>query len=315
MLNQMNSEPKSTIITRKSSLSFMLDYIRVVLYQRLTRSALPVFVRGGDVISASPMVLGAHEPHVAETLKHFASDGYDDFLIDIGANIGLTSSAVGNLFKKVVLFEPNPLCLGVLETNLAINLVGTPYEIRGCGLGSSDEKLTLKIPRTNWGGAHVISKDNSYSVETLLAKDGFNNEDLQNYLFREIDIRNAVDVLKEIFEQFRLEGRLSGSIKIDVEGFEVVVLKSIARALPEEMELSIVFEYWAEQIPFEEVLSAFDGRAQIFGLLKTPRVNGSKWKKFLSLMLVGSQNFSLMPWTSSMHATDFVLRVHKEHSR
>jgi len=311
----MNSEKKYTVISKKSSISIFLDYFRVALYQRLTRCAIPVFVRGGDVISASPMVLGVHEPHVAETLKHFASEGYDNFLLDIGANIGLTSSAVGNLFDKVVLFEPNPLCLGILETNLAINLVGTPYEIKSFGLGRSNEKLTLKIPRTNWGGAHIVSKDNAYSAETLLAKDGFDTEDSQNYLFREINIRNTVDVMKEIFEDFRLQGCFSGSIKIDIEGFEGVVLKSIAKALPKEMELSIVFEYWAEKFPFEEVLSAFDGRAQIFGLLKTPRVNGSKWKKLLSLILIGSQKFTLMPWTPSMQATDFVLKVHKKHSR
>ena len=309
----MKSNPKKTVISQKSSLSFLIDYFKVILYQRLTRGALPLFVKGGDIISASPMVIGAHEPHVAETLKLFAGEGYDNFLLDIGANIGLTSSVVGNLFKKVILFEPNPLCLGVLETNLAINLIGTPYEINRFGLGSLNEKLTLKIPRANWGGAYIDSKDNAYSDEILLAKDGFNNEDLKRYLSYEIDIRNAVDVLKEIFEKFRLEGGFSGSIKIDVEGFEILVLKSIAKALPKDMELSIIFEYWEEQFPSEEVLSAFNGRAQMFGLLKSPSISGSKLKKLLSLILAGSQKFFLIPWASSMHARDFVLRVRKEY--
>ncbi len=292
----------------------MLEYFRGMLFQSLTRSALPLFVRGQDIISVNPMVVGSHEPHVLKTLERFANEGFADFLLDIGANIGLTSSVVGKCFKKVVLFEPNPLCLGVLESNLAISLGDTPYDIRRYGLGSSNEKLTLKIPRANWGGAYILSKDNAYSDETLLTKDGLFKNDLQNYLSQVIDIRNAVDILKDVFEKFRLEGSLSGSIKIDVEGFEVVVLKSIAEALPKEMELSIIFEYWGDQFPIEEVLSSFDGRAQIFGLMKTPRVNGSKWKKLISLILARSQKFILMPWESSMHATDFVLRVRKDHS-
>jgi FkbM family methyltransferase len=299
----------NTIITQKSSWSVVLEYLKVVLYKRITRRALPIFVRGGDVISANPMVNGSHEQHVAATLEDFANDGYSDFLLDIGANIGLTSSAVGNVFDKIILFEPNPLCIGVLEANLAISLVNTPFEIRRYGLGSSNEKPTLKIPRSNWGGAHIVSEDNAYSGEILLAKDGFSIDDDRNYITQKIEIRNAVDVLKDIFEQFRIEGNLTGSIKIDVEGFELVVLQAIAVGLPHEMGLSIIFEYWADKFPAEEILSAFQGRAQLFAVIKTPRVAGSQLRKLISLLFAGKQAYSRVPWKPGLQATDFVLKV------
>jgi FkbM family methyltransferase len=307
----MISETKNTLIIQKSSWSFLIDYFRVLLYHNITKSALPLFVKGGDVISASPMVVGSHEPHVAVTLEFFAKNGFSDFLLDIGANIGLTSSLVGHAFKRVVLFEPNPLCLGVLETNLAINLIETPYEIKRYGLGRSNERLTLKIPRGNWGGAYISSRDNAYSSETLLAKDGFIVENLQKYLLREIEIRNATEVLEEIFRSFRTEKSLSGSIKIDVEGFEIVVIKAIAEVLPIDMELSIIFEYWEEQLPIEEILLAFDGRAKLYGLIKSPDVKGSRWRKLFSLLFQGSQKYTLVPWRSGLNATDFVLNVVK----
>jgi FkbM family methyltransferase len=305
----MKTKFDNILVTRRPSFAILYDFLKVALYQRMTHSALPLFVRGRDVISSGPMAVGSHEPHVAAILEIFATKGFSDFLFDIGANIGLTSSVVGNLFEQVVLFEPNPLCCGILETNLAISLVNTPYEIRRYGLGTSDGKLTLKVPRSNWGGAYVVSDDNAYSNETLLAKDGFISEDSKNYMSMNIDIRCGVDVLKRLFEELKVANKLHGSIKIDVEGFEMVVLQAIAAALPSEMGLSIVFEYWTDEFPGKEILSSFNGRAHLYGMIKTPRVSGSRWRKLLALLSAGGQTYSLIPWEQGIYATDFVLRI------
>ena len=50
---------------------------------------MPVFVRGGDLISIQPMVWGEYEPEVVELIKYWADLNYSDFFLDIGANIGL----------------------------------------------------------------------------------------------------------------------------------------------------------------------------------------------------------------------------------
>ena len=41
-----------------------------------------------------------------------------DFLIDIVANIGMTSVQSGLCFKEVHLYEPNPECISILKLNL-----------------------------------------------------------------------------------------------------------------------------------------------------------------------------------------------------
>ena len=305
----MNTDYDNLLITRRSSFAILCDFFRVALYQKITRNALPLFVRGRDVISAGPMAIGSHEPHVTAMLECFASQGFNNFLVDIGANIGLTTCLVGKYFDEVVLFEPNPLCLGILETNVAVSLSNTPYQIHRYGLGRSNEKLNLRVPHLNWGGAYVVSDDNMYSKETLLAKDGFVNDDSKNYLSIEIDIRDSKIILRDLFEELRVAGKLNGSVKIDVEGFELVVLQAIAATLPPEMRLSIIFENWSGDFPGEDVQSFFKSRAKLFNLAKTPKVNGSRWRKLLALLIAGNEKYSLIPWKPGSISNDLVLKV------
>ena len=68
-------------------------------FESLTKNSLNLFLRIGDSISISPQIKGSWEPVLASFLKFAASNGYSDFLIDIGANVGLTSCQSGRLFK------------------------------------------------------------------------------------------------------------------------------------------------------------------------------------------------------------------------
>lgn len=124
-----------------------------------------------------------------------------------------------------------------------------------------------------------------------------------------IDIRCGADVLKILFEELMKSDKLNGSVKIDVEGFEMVVLRAIAAALPPEMGLSIIFEDWSGDLPGKEILKAFSGRAHLYGMEKTPKAEGPRWFKLLALLAAGSQKYSLVPWDQGMFAADFVLIV------
>ena len=90
------------------------------VFRNFTRKSLNIFLRGGDIISEGPLVDGEHEGLLTKFISNSAENGMSDFLIDIGANIGLTSCKNGNGFQKVYCFEPNPLCVNILKTNLAI---------------------------------------------------------------------------------------------------------------------------------------------------------------------------------------------------
>ncbi len=114
-----------------------------------------------------------HEPVLTKFIETCCDSEYSDFLIDIGANIGLTTCQNGNAFKEVVCFEPNPLCVNVLKVNTEIAIDGPTVEINEYGLGAEEGKFELWMAKNNWGGGFVRNAQNTYSDDTLAIKDGF----------------------------------------------------------------------------------------------------------------------------------------------
>ena len=51
-----------------------------------------------DGISRNPLVFGRYGVDTAEVIKTYRTNGYHNFLLNIGANIGLTSCLAGNGF-------------------------------------------------------------------------------------------------------------------------------------------------------------------------------------------------------------------------
>jgi hypothetical protein len=88
-----------------------------MLLKYLTKKSAGLFLRGGDLISIGVLSEGIHEPDTSELIKIFADGGYNNFLIDIGANIGLISCQTAEKFSEVHMYEPNPLCCHVLAVN------------------------------------------------------------------------------------------------------------------------------------------------------------------------------------------------------
>lgn len=107
------------ILHKLSPLSFLKKCFFYGAFRLLTRKKLNVFLKGGDIISEGPLIDGIYETPLTNFIDKCANNGMSEFLIDIGANIGLTSCQNGNSFKKVYCFEPDPLCVNILKTKLA----------------------------------------------------------------------------------------------------------------------------------------------------------------------------------------------------
>lgn len=304
---------------RISSFRLLRDWLRKLCYRWLTSNALPLFSRGCDSNSFTVNVLGIHEVQVCEILKQFSDNGNSDFLIDIGANIGLTSCQSGSHFDFIIMYEPNPLCIGILQTNTAISLPKNSYEINQFGLGKTTGTLSLRIPRNNWGGAYIDCDQITYDSETILRKDGFVEQREDNYLILDVKVKNAEQILKDLFFKLRDEGRLNGAIKIDVEGMELEILYAIANVLPRDIEVSIIFENWSEEFPSGELLSRFGNRASLYILRQHP-IGGRKSfvYKFLKLMkLISYQHLRYTLESCDMNNThnmqgDLVLEISKD---
>ena len=116
--------PQSSNFSSRESL-FQRHVVRkkIGIFQRLTKGALPLFTRGGDEICVSPQIFGYYELRVKDLMDFYAAQGHSDFLIDIGANIGLSTCQSGDRFKEVHCYEPNPNCFKILEVNTQIALI------------------------------------------------------------------------------------------------------------------------------------------------------------------------------------------------
>jgi len=236
------------------------------------------------------LVEGVHEKSLTNLIRHFSDNQFSDYLIDIGANIGLTSCQNGSSFKKVICFEPNPLCANILKTNLAISLQKDKFEVNEFALGDSEGAFELYIPKHNWGGAFVRSESNGYSDEVLALKDGFDDIELDNYVVSLVEVKSTEDIITDIFSNFKQQGLKKGVIKIDVEGFERVVLRGIAKSLPADFAVVIVFENWDENFDFAELRDSFSARKISLGKIEKGFVEArhSKLYKLFSLMFGGS---------------------------
>ena len=74
--------------------------IKSVLLRQISNRSVNLFLRTNDIITEQPLVEGVHEPAVISLLKHLCKEGASDFLIDVGANIGLTSFFAPNISMK-----------------------------------------------------------------------------------------------------------------------------------------------------------------------------------------------------------------------
>lgn len=145
-----------------------------------------------------------YEFGVLEALNAILRPG--DTFVDIGANIGMISlharSRVG-ADGQIVCFEPIPECANAIKENFALNKFsnGTVYNI---ALSDSSGELQLKITSNHTGTATLADVESSEVVRSIGVK---------------VEIADTlIDFPVHV-------------IKIDVEGFELRVLRGLKRTL------------------------------------------------------------------------------------
>jgi len=129
-----------------------------------------------------------------------------DLVVDIGANRGLfslaASAAVGPR-GRVIAIEPNPAEASILKRDLERNMIAN-VKVIGVGLSDREGIMTLHVPAGNSGEA---------SFGMLPYPDEF-----------------AIDVPVKVGDRL-LDKEHPSLIKIDVEGFEVRVLRGLEETL------------------------------------------------------------------------------------
>lgn len=310
-MGHVGSAERTLAFRREEGFADVVGFgVKAWIFDRLTRNGSKLFFRGRDTISTRAQITGVWEPALTELLGHFARTGYGDFLLDIGANIGLVSCQCGNAFGEVHMFEPNPLCCHLISVNAAVSLT-VPYTLHPFGIGDCDKTCELTVPRHNWGGAFVDDAANAYDKSILAAKDGFSSYEAENYFKVGIEIREGARALKAVFDALAEKGLTCGTVKIDVEGYEPVVLEALARALPPEVSVVVAMECWDPHFAMDATLAGFGGRARGYKLdRRVPwKPGASKWEKALAMLVRPQISTRIVPGRDGDWLGDLVLMV------
>ena len=229
------------MIFRKTIFSSISGYIKYRLSRYYSNNLQNAFVLTKDAMSHVLISNNTHEPEVIFYIKFF-SKKKSDFLIDIGANTGLVSSQLTNNFKEIHLFEPNEICMNICKSNLLINAGKSNNYFYEYGISNKEMSTNLTIPKNNYGGA-FIKNNNLYSEKVLVGKDG--NKSINNNLYTEkkIMLKNGNIEFNKLFKSLKKRGLKDGVVKIDVEGYELIVLEAILSSLKMD-NLIIFFELW-----------------------------------------------------------------------
>lgn len=230
------------ILSKYSARRKIILWVRKKILQAILKKSSELFVRGSDKISQMPLLGQTYEPDLSALITHGAKIGFNDFLIDIGANIGLVTCQESSKFTAIYCYEPNKVIFKVLEANIALSNLLEKVQIFNFGLGETEGLFSLKMPRNNLGAGFVQSTDNAYTAEILARKDNETDLEFKNYLEQEIEIRSAKIHLERNFQDLKEKGLSKGIIKIDVEGMEASIIRNLVEVLPTDFSALVAFE-------------------------------------------------------------------------
>jgi FkbM family methyltransferase len=150
---------------------------------------------------------GDYERKRMKNLSQNSSRIKSKIFIDVGAYIGFYSILMSDIFEKIYAFEPLKRNFKILNKNILTNNLGHKIKTYNFALGSKEEKL--------FGGSNRKGD--------LLQSSGFSFADNVNNKSEKISIFRGDDI-------FSLNNEII-TIKVDVEGFELDVLKGLEKLL------------------------------------------------------------------------------------
>ena len=197
-------------LNNKQKLKSVLRYFRLGVYMRMHKNKMFIHpyinntkILVGNSSSSSKLQYfnGLNDFEEMGLILHFLSN--DDVFVDVGANVGIYSILASGVRKaKSIAIEPSEETGTLLKKNIAINNLEDSVIIKKCVVG--DQSGTISFTR----GLDAI-----------------------NRVTREEDKFIDKETLKEDTLDNILENKTPGLIKIDVEGYELNVIKGALNTL------------------------------------------------------------------------------------
>lgn len=149
----------------------------------------------------------------------------DGVFVDIGANVGLYSLAAARVLGNkgtIIAFEPNPITLERLNTNLDTNRNKTDswpdVKVLNVGIADENAERILQIDDHNLGACSIAKSNQSnpeVKIHCRLLIDVLQEHEISNIDVLKIDIEGAEDVALVPFIEKAEESLLPGLIIIE----------------------------------------------------------------------------------------------------
>lgn len=218
----------------------LLDHIAPKIWNKSGKSVTTsingheIVIDPHDLVGWHFAMLGSFDPEVIEVLEKACEPGVKEVFWDIGANKGacFCSLAARLPLLQVVAIEPQAMLLANNIINLESVCQGR-YEYVQAGIGEEECELTLIIPNSNLGRASLHIHQVSPSDDSEVIK-----------------IQTATQIANK--SQFGWPT----VIKIDVEGHEPHVFRSLEPGIASKACKVIVFENHASEVDAFDTIRA-----------------------------------------------------------
>ena len=207
-------------LTRAQKFPAYKRWLRWQVGSRMNTGGSIVEFVGGTRLLAEPGMTGAtgniycglHECHDMGFVLHFLREG--ELFLDIGANIGsYTILASGVVAAETISFEPVPSTFQHLMDNIYINRIVDRVTPLNVAVGSEEGELEMMADQDT---VNRVVRDEIYTGEK---------------------VNVPVVIIDEV-----LAGRVPKLIKIDVEGFETLVIQGAIQTLKNPKLEAILME-------------------------------------------------------------------------
>jgi FkbM family methyltransferase len=187
--------------TKDGSGVVLLGRMQIARHKVDGTNVLFAITHPGDFIQRNQMRSGFYEPEELEIIRSAFPKG--GTFVDIGANVGNHSLFVGLFLdpKEIIPIEPNPLAYKVFVNNMILNGLDEKVDMSFLGMGLSDEPsdtFGMVFMQRNIGAGRM--EEGTGEISTILGDDMIGD--------RKVDM-----------------------IKMDVEGMEMRVLRSLEKTV------------------------------------------------------------------------------------
>lgn len=222
-------------------------------FSKLNKLLYNCSIRGLGVYNYENMDVSGESNFI---LKHIKKDSFkkkEYVVFDIGANKGEYTKLISNIINnaQIFSFEPHPKTFNVLKNNCQNNSNITLFN---CALSSEKGKLELFDYKSKDGSSHASLSSEIFST--------VHNSEITSH---QVDVSTVDSICKENNVKF------IDFLKIDVEGYELDVLKGTNKMIESNKIKYIQFEFTqlntTTRIYFKDFWEVLSEKYKIYRLL------------------------------------------------